>query len=82
MAREDALTKGRRYAAEGRLVVESVVRGCISARCRGAGRSYSLGWSAGHGWYCDCPAKTTCAHLACLQLVVVIPPESPTGRNP
>lgn len=74
MAREDFRTKGRRYASEGRLHVRLVdpVRKVIDATCRGNGDAYDLGYRRGY-WWCSCPARSTCAHLAALQLVTIKP---------
>jgi hypothetical protein len=71
---EHAQAKGRRYLAEGRLLVDRVDGDEIRARCRGGGALYELGYSDG-SWFCSCPALTTCSHLAALQLVTA--PEPP-----
>ena len=68
--REKAATKGRRYLAEGRLIVDAVNGQQITARCRGAGVTYRLGHDRLLGWSCTCPARTECAHLVALRLVV------------
>jgi uncharacterized Zn finger protein len=70
MTRENAQAKGRRYLAEHRLTVLRVDKDEVSAECRGDGAVYRLGWADGV-WRCDCPAKTTCAHLLALFAVVV-----------
>jgi uncharacterized Zn finger protein len=70
-SRESAEQKGRRYAAEGRLVVLQIDASSIRARCRGAGRIYSLGWTEANGWHCSCEARTRCAHVRALMLVTV-----------
>ena len=77
MTREDALTKGQRYAVEGRLRVLLVHRGRIFARCHGSDRDYECGFTRGR-WYCNCEARSRCAHLVALQLVTTIP----TGEQP
>jgi uncharacterized Zn finger protein len=66
--RENGEAKGRRYVAEGRLVVEEVNERSIRALCRGAGAVYNLSYEAGR-WSCTCPAKGRCAHLVALMLV-------------
>jgi hypothetical protein len=66
--RENAQDKGRRYAGEGRLIVELVDGSSIQAICRGNGDVYHLGYEGGR-WSCTCPAKRRCAHLYALQLV-------------
>jgi hypothetical protein len=68
--RENAETKGRRYVAEGRLLVERVDEHGIRASCRGGGSVYALGHD-GVAWFCSCPALGLCAHLIALQLVTV-----------
>lgn len=70
MSRETVEEKAKRYLGEGRLVVEHVIGDEIRARCRGRGAEYVLGLEA-DGWYCSCPARGRCAHLAALELVVV-----------
>lgn len=72
MTRESVDVKGRRYLTEGRLRVRSVRPGVVVAECRGSDRTYQVGWSRG-GWLCDCPARSRCAHLVALQLVVEAP---------
>lgn len=69
--RESAEAKGRRYLAEGRLLVERVVGNHVVATCRGGGAVYRLGFDpARREWRCTCPARSRCAHLIALQLVV------------
>ncbi len=70
--RENVHDKGRRYLLEGRLLVDHVDADTIRATCRGAGDVYRLGYDRG-GWWCSCPARTTCSHLTALQLVTVRP---------
>jgi hypothetical protein len=70
-SRESAEQKGRRYAAEGRLVILQVDARSIRARCRGAGRIYSPGWTEAGGWHCSCEARTRCSHVRALMLVTV-----------
>lgn len=67
--------KAIRYLAEGRLVIRSLDEygGTVQADCRGAGAIHHLGY-AGRGWYCSCPARTTCAHILALQHIVAIEP--------
>lgn len=66
--RENAEAKGRRYASEGRLVIERVDGDEIRALCRGAGALYNCGHD-GKKWFCTCPAFGRCAHLSALMLV-------------
>jgi hypothetical protein len=58
--RENALSKGRRYAAEGRLVVRSVDGESARAECRGDGATYQVGFDNGR-WFCSCPALGRCS---------------------
>ncbi len=67
--RENAEAKGRRYLTEGRLRVLQVDAQTVRAICRGVGAAYELGHGA-ERWYCSCAARSTCAHLVALQLVV------------
>lgn len=69
--REDARAKGRRYLTEGRLLITRVDDAEVRARCRGSDRFYSLGFAT--DWWCDCRARTRCAHLVALQSVVEVP---------
>ncbi len=69
--REDARAKGRRYLAEGRLVIDHLSGDDVSATCRGAGELHSLGHSPSRGWWCSCAARSICSHLAALQLVTI-----------
>jgi uncharacterized Zn finger protein len=74
-ARETVESKARRYLAEGRLVVLQVDGDSIAAECRGAGEVYRLGHRTGRRggwWWCSCPAKGHCCHLAALQLVTAV----------
>lgn len=73
MSRENAEAKGRRYLAEGRVVVEAVDRHHIAASVRGSGEIHQTGYVRG-GWFCSCPALGRCSHLTALQLVCVAPP--------
>jgi uncharacterized Zn finger protein len=66
--RENALSKGRRYAAVGRLVVQSVTPSVARAVCRGDGAIYKVGFDNGR-WSCDCPAFGRCSHQYALGLV-------------
>jgi uncharacterized Zn finger protein len=66
--RENALNKGRRYAAEGRLVVRSISGESARAECRGDGAIYSVGFELGR-WSCNCPALGRCSHQYALGLV-------------
>jgi uncharacterized Zn finger protein len=69
---ESAATKGIRYLTEGRLTVQRVNDQRINATCRGGGAVHRCGYEVGRGWYCTCPARTTCSHLIALQHVTAI----------
>jgi hypothetical protein len=72
MPREDAASKARRYVCEGRLIIRLVSAEEIRAQARGDGALYELGFMAGRGWWCTCPAVTDqCSHLRGLRLVTV-----------
>lgn len=68
--RETIEQKAGRYLREGRLTVRSLAGRRVHAVCSGSA-DYELGHSSDDGWWCDCPAYKTCAHLRALQLVVV-----------
>jgi hypothetical protein len=76
--RESAIEKGRRYVAEGRLVVRELHErdGVTLADCRGDGAVWSLGHDQ-RGWWCSCPARGRCAHLYALGLVCALEPREP-----
>jgi hypothetical protein len=72
--REDARARGRRFVSEGRLVLRRVDETQILAVCRGdSGELHELGYDQAGGWWCDCQARTQCAHLYSLQLVCIAP---------
>ncbi|HEX5937153.1 MAG TPA: hypothetical protein VFZ75_05615 [Actinomycetota bacterium] len=74
MPREGARDRGRRLLAEGRLVLRRVDEREIRALCRGdSGDAHELGFLPDAGWYCSCAARTRCAHLVALMLVVTVP---------
>lgn len=66
--RESAEAKGRRYLAEGRLIISVAGRDRIDATCRGSGEVYAVTYRRG-GWSCSCPALGRCSHLTALMLV-------------
>lgn len=66
--RENALNKGRRYAAEGRLVIWSVDATSARAECRGDGGIYTLGFD-NERWFCNRPALGRNSHQYALGLV-------------
>jgi uncharacterized Zn finger protein len=75
VTRESALQKGLRYLTEGRLRVLEVDEhaGTAVAECRGNGARYIVGHDLA-GWFCSCPARSTCAHMVALQHVVTLEP--------
>lgn len=75
--RENALAKGRRYVAEGRLVIRELDEeaGFARAECRGDGAIWALGYEKGdRGWWCSCPARGRCSHLYALGFVSALEP--------
>lgn len=78
MSRENAVEKGRRYVAEGRLIVRELNEddGTALADCRGDGAIWTLGRDLS-GWFCSCPACGRCAHLCALGLVCALEPRGP-----
>lgn len=72
MPRETVAHKSQRYLAEGRLQVQSVDSQGISAQCRGSA-VYALGFAQGR-WFCSCPARGICCHLAALHAVTPVQP--------
>lgn len=72
MTRENATAKGHRYLIEGRLTVTLVAGDEVRATCRGGGVVHELGHSLARSWWCSCPARSTCCHLAALMLVSVV----------
>jgi hypothetical protein len=66
--RENAVKKGRRYAAEGRLGIRHVDETSARARCREDCAIYRPGFENGR-WFCICPAFGRCSHEYALGLV-------------
>jgi hypothetical protein len=74
----ERIDKASRLLIDGRLIVTRVMWERVDATCRGdSGEIWKLGYIGGH-WHCECPAKTTCAHLKALMRVTV----KPTGKKP
>lgn len=72
MPRETAEARGRRYLVEARLTITRLEGDDVRATCRGSGAVHHLGHHvACGGWWCSCPARTTCSHLVALQLVAI-----------
>jgi hypothetical protein len=70
--RESARTKATRLLVEGRVVVELVHPGEVTARVRGEGRIYAAGWRPETGWFCDCEARRDCSHILSLKRIVAV----------
>jgi uncharacterized Zn finger protein len=71
--RENAESKARRYLVEGRLEVQQVGGGDVSARCLGdEGDVYLVRWDGQRrSWRCNCPAyRPRCADVLALARVV------------
>lgn len=74
MPRETAVEKGRRYIAEGRLTITMLDDdGSTAATCRGTGTRWLVTIDPDGYWACTCPARTVCAHIEALALVVDAP---------
>lgn len=73
--RENVAMKARRLLVEGRVRIIYVTddEADIAAEVRGdSARIYSSGYSMGEGWFCDCAARGTCAHVRAVMLVTVV----------
>lgn len=79
MTRENAVSKAKRYLAEGRLVIIETRPGYVEATARGDGAIHRLGYLRGR-WWCACPARSTqCSHLRALRLVTCPDLPDPLG---
>jgi hypothetical protein len=75
--RENAYDRGRRLLVEGRVIITRVDATEIEALVRGDhGEIWQTGYRPG-AWYCECEARTWCAHLYAVALCTKRP-----GRNP
>jgi hypothetical protein len=70
LSREGVEQKARRYLTEGRLNVIRAGPEGVDATCRGTETVHRLGYRAGR-WFCSCPARSRCCHVAALQLVAL-----------
>jgi hypothetical protein len=70
--RETATSKARRYLTEGRLIIEHINPGEVTATCRGDGTLHRLGWRPSTGWWCTCEARGRCSHLLALGSVTAV----------
>lgn len=68
--RESRGDKARRYLIEGRIIITHVNRPVIRATARGDGALYRVSHSQ-TGWTCNCPARSTCAHITAVGMVTV-----------
>lgn len=68
--RETVASKGARYVLSGRLRIIRVAGNQIEATCRGGGHVYRLGYD--QGFWCSCPARGRCCHIAALEHVVAL----------
>ncbi len=66
--RETAAVKGTRLLTEGRLIVTAAAAGEFAATVRGSGDVHRVTFGRG-GWYCTCPARSTCSHLHAAWLI-------------
>ncbi len=69
MPRESVQDKAHRYLIEGRVIVDRVADGAVSARVRGDGNVWRVRYRH-RAWRCDCPARGRCAHLLAVGHVV------------
>jgi uncharacterized Zn finger protein len=68
---ENAAAKARRLLVEGRVRVLFADDDYLGAEVRGdTGRIYVAGFEDG-AWFCDCPARSHCAHVRALMLIAV-----------
>jgi hypothetical protein len=68
--KESVSDKAVRYLVERRLTVTYAKETTVRAKCDGKTGTYVLGHNATRGWWCNCPARTECAHLVALKLLV------------
>ncbi len=65
-------TRARRLVSSGRVTVLCVEADRIVADVRGdSGVVRRVLFLRGRGWSCACPARSTCAHIRAVQLLVV-----------
>jgi hypothetical protein len=72
--REGIARKAARYLGEARLTISRVDPDGVVATCRGDGVVYRVTWTPDAGWWCSCPARRDCAHLAAVRFVTVREP--------
>ena len=71
-SRESAHDRGRRLLTEGRVTLTRVDGPKVDAQVRGdTSRAHHVTHRPGQGWRCPCEARTRCAHLVSVQLVVL-----------
>ena len=75
VSRENFQEKAKRYLAEGRVRILACDEesGIAQGEVRGNGAVYSVSHDQ-TGWFCDCEARTECAHIAALKYVTVLRP--------
>lgn len=71
-SRESISTKARRYLIEGRIRVRYVGPLGIQAHVTGTEAVHVVTYRLEEGWGCSCPARSRCAHLEAVQLVVAM----------
>jgi hypothetical protein len=70
--RETAAAKARRYLTEGRVIIEHLHPGEVTATCRGDGAIHRVGWRPSTGWWCNCESHGRCSHQIALGLIVAV----------
>ena len=68
MTRETAEGKAGRLLVEGAVVVRLAVPEQVTATVRGTSGQHEVSWGRG-GWFCTCPARSTCSHLLAVERV-------------
>jgi hypothetical protein len=69
--RETTQAKAARFLLGGQLRIREMHAGRITATVAGDTGTYRLGFHprVRGGWYCTCPSRVPCSHLAALQSV-------------
>lgn len=68
MSRETAPVKAGRLLVEGSVVVRLAGPEQVTATVQGSTGQHEVSWGRG-GWFCTCPARSTCSHLLAVELV-------------
>ncbi len=79
MVRENTTAKAGRHLKEGRVILNAVAPGHVTAIARGDRRLYRVTYQHPH-WSCTCPARRRCSHLIAVRRVVAVDIDG-TGTN-